>query len=275
MRRFCQFFLRLFRNRLCCVSCLVTTHKTVALQLPLYYKCRKTHFAKSLGWQKLSLKFEVCGSCVKFQKWQAMPISNAKCRRQLQSYLAMFRRRRPKRIDILKDVAPNELFKILIHKILQKTLWSSRLISLVVFSIFNLTARLLNNRINYFFLRLIIFFWFLESRSGQLSFFETSHWKSFSRKKMPLWPNTSRKYNYPLMWIKSFYVKTKTAVQFICCVLSVLRHLWVSLTIPFGLSVPCENTPKQRKKVLRPFQEFSEYRISLGKIRRRWDSYIR
>ena len=49
----------------------------------------------------------------------------------------------------------------------------------------------------FFFLRQIIFlFWFLESRSGQLSFFETSHWKSFSRKKMPLWPNTSRKYNY-------------------------------------------------------------------------------
>ena len=105
-----------------------------------------------------------------------------------------------------------------------------------------------------FFLRLIIFlFWFLESRSGQLSFFETSHWKSFSRKKMPLWPNTSRKYNYPFMWIKSFYMKTKTAVQFICCVLSVLRHLWVSVTIPLGLSVPCENTSKQRKKVLRPF----------------------
>ena len=205
--------------------------------------------------QKLSLGFEVCGSCVKFQKWQAMPISNAKCRRQLLSYLAMFRSRRTKWIDILEDVALNELSKVLIHNILQKTLWSSRLISLVVFSIFTSTAILPNNHINcIFFLRLIIFlFWFLESRSGQLSFFETSHWKSFSRKKMPLWPNTSRKYNYPFMWIKSFRMKTKTAVQFICCVLSVLRHLWVSVTIPLGLSVPCENTPKQRKKVLRPF----------------------
>ena len=110
--------------------------------------------------QKWSLEFEVCGSCVKFQKWQAMPISNAKCRRQLLSYLAMFRSRRTKWIDILEDVALNELSKVLIHNILQKTLWSSRLISLVVFSIFTSTAVLPNNHTNYFFLAANHFFVF-------------------------------------------------------------------------------------------------------------------